>query len=98
MQICIHNSYRDIVAICDTHLLGQTFEEGKRILEVRQTFYEGEEISEPELIKTMKSLAAEDVTFNIIGKESVETALKAGIIIKEGIKEVKGVPFALVLL
>jgi len=43
-------------------------------------------------------MAQEDATFNIIGKESVNTALETGIISKEGIKEINGVPFALVLL
>jgi len=40
----------------------------------------------------------EDSTFNIIGKKSVNAALKAGIITKDGIKKIQGIPFALILL
>ena len=98
MLIKIHKSYRNVVAICDTEILGEYFEQGNRILDVRESFYNGEEIGEKELIEVMKDLTAEDVTFNIAGEQSCKAALKAGIISKEGIKKVEGVPFALILL
>ena len=40
----------------------------------------------------------EDATFNIVGKESVQTALEAGIIKEQGIIKIQEVPIALVLL
>jgi hypothetical protein len=86
------------VAVCDFDLIGKTFEQGERILEVIENFYNGEEIGEEKLIELMRNLAREDATFNIVGRKSVEVALKAGIISREGIKKVKGIPFALVLL
>jgi hypothetical protein len=46
----------------------------------------------------MQDGADEDSTFNIVGEESVKAALKAGIIKKEGITRIQGVPIALVLL
>ncbi|MBM3233858.1 DUF424 family protein [Candidatus Pacearchaeota archaeon] len=98
MFIKIHKAYRDIVAICDSDLIGKSFEEGIKILEARESFYKGDIKEEKEMIKIMKDLAKEDATFNIIGKKSCDCALKAGIISKEGIKSVQGVPFALVLL
>jgi len=98
MLIKIHKSYRDVVAICDSELLGEKFEEGERILEVRESFFNGEEKNEGEIIELMKELSKEDATFNIVGEKSVNAALKAGIINEEGIKKVKEVPFALVLL
>ena len=98
MLIKIHKSYRDVVAICDSELLGEKFEEGERILEVRESFFNGEEKNEEEIIELMKELSKEDATFNIVGEKSVNAALKAGIINEEGIKKVKEVPFALVLL
>lgn len=98
MLIKIHKSYRSIIAICDSDLLGKTFEQGNKILEVRESFYNGEEKNEEETIKLMEELSKEDATFNIIGKKSVNAALKAGIIGEEGIKKVKNIPFALVLL
>jgi len=98
MLVKIHKSYRQIVAICDSELLGETYEEGNRILEIRESFFNGEEKSEEEIIELMKDLATEDATFNIVGENSIKAALKAGIIDKKGIKKVKGIPFALVLM
>jgi hypothetical protein len=98
MLIKIHKSYREVVAVCDKELLGRQFEQGNRILDVRESFYNGEEKEEAEMIKTMKFYASEDATFSIVGKKACQAALKAGIISKEGIKNVQGIPFALILL
>ena len=98
MRIKIHRAYRVVVGICDSDLLGKYFEEGIRQLNVRENFYNGEEVEEPDLIVQMQDLAREDATFNITGQESCQAALKAGIIDKEGIKQIQGIPFALVLL
>ena len=46
----------------------------------------------------MLDAGEEDATFNIVGKDAVEAAFKAGIITKDGIKKVQGIPFSLVLL
>jgi hypothetical protein len=98
MLVKIHKSYRTVIAICDSDLLGKSFEEGNRILEVRESFYDGEKASEEEVLELMQTLSSEDATFNIVGEKSVNTALKAGIVSEEGIKKVQGVPFALVLM
>ena len=37
----------------------------------------------------------EDATFNIVGKESVLTALEAGIIKEDGVMKIQDVPVAL---
>lgn len=96
--INVINSYRDILAICDSELIGKRFESGKFQLDMKESFYGKEKVSEDEAIKTMKKMQNEDATFNIVGKNSVNIALKEGIINKEGIKEIEGVPFAMVLL
>lgn len=98
MFVKIHKSYRNVVAVCDSDLIGKKFEEGIKILDVRESFYKGEAIAEKELFALMLDMAREDVTFNIIGKKSCEIALKAGIISREGIKQVSNVPFALGLM
>ena len=46
----------------------------------------------------MKDYEREDSTFNIVGEESINSALKAGIILEEGIKRINNIPFALVLM
>lgn len=98
MLVKIHKSYKDLVAVCDANLLGKTYEQGSRLLEVREGFFNGEEKEEKEIIELMKHYAGEDATFNIIGKDSVKAGIKAGIISKEGVMKVQGIPFALVLM
>ena len=97
MFVKIIKSYRIIVAICDSELLGKRFEEGKFQLHVKEDFYKGEIFSEEKVIETIKRMSDEDATFNIVGKKSVNAALKAGIISKDLVGEIEGVPFALVL-
>ncbi len=96
--INVINSYRDVVAICDSDLIGKIFEEGKFQLDIKESFYRGEQVSEEELLNRIKHFSIEDATFNIVGKNSVRVALKTGIVVEEGIGKIKGIPFALVLL
>lgn len=97
MLIKTHKSYRDVVAICDSDLLGKKFEQGKMQLEI-SNFFDGEEKTEEEVLEIIKDAAREDATFNVVGKRAVKLALKAGIIGQEGIKKIRGVPIALTLL
>lgn len=98
MLVKIHHAYRVIVAICDTELLGKKFEEGKFQLDVRENFYHGQEVSEKSLLPLIREYAKEDATFMIIGKESVNAALKTSLISKEGIKTIQNIPFAMILM
>ncbi len=95
----LHKTYRLVAGVCDKELVGKTFEEGKRILEITERFYGGEEVKEEkELMETLVDLAKEDATMMIVGKKSIDCALRAGIINKTGVKTVQGMPFALILL
>jgi len=96
--INVINSYRNIVAICDSELIGKKFESKKFQLDIKESFYGKDKVSGDEAIKIMKKMRNEDATFNIVGKNSVNIALKIEVINKKGIKEIKGIPFALVLL
>ena len=98
MLVNIIQGHRDIVTICDSNLIGKKFEEGKFQLDLTGNFFKGKETSEEEVTKIIIKMLKEDATFNIVGKESVNTAVKAGIISKKGIKKIQGIPFSLVLL
>lgn len=98
MLIKLIKSYRDVVAICDSDLIGKKFEEEKFQLDVKESFFKGEEKNKEEIIEIIKDMTKEDATFNIIGEKSIQAAIEAGIITKEGIKKIQGIPFALVLL
>ena len=98
MFVKIIKSYRDVVAICDKEILGKKFEEGNLQLDVKENFYSGKECSEKEVIEIIQRMSEEDATFNIVGKKAVNAALKSGIIEEIGVKQIQGVPFALVLI
>jgi hypothetical protein len=97
MYIKVHKTYRDVIAVCDTHLVGKKFEEGEFQLDVRENFFLGDDLSELEAQEIMKEASERDATFNIIGKDSCNLAVKIGLISKESIKHIQGIPFSLVL-
>lgn len=99
IYIKIHRSYRNVVAIADTALLGKKFEEGIKQLDVRENFYNGMKIeSEEEALRVLQKQLVEDSTFNIVGEDSVKLAIKAGLISEGSIGNIANIPYALKLL
>ncbi len=98
MFVNIIDSYRYVVAICDKELIGKKFEQDNLQLDIKESFYKGEEKTSEETRSIMKSLRIEDATFNIVGKRSIELAIETGIINKDGVKTIADIPFSLVLL
>jgi hypothetical protein len=98
MHIKIHEAYRTIVALVDSDLIGKTFEEGIKQIKVNPHFFEGEQKEKEEVLEILREFQREDATFNIVGKESINTALEAGIIDKNGVFTIQEIPIALVLL
>ena len=98
MLVKIHNSYRNIVAICDKELIGKSFEEGNRAIVLNEAFFGGEKKSEKEVMREIQLAADEDATFNIVGERSINAALKTGLIKESGIIKINNIPVALVLL
>jgi hypothetical protein len=78
-----------VVAACDEELIGQTFEEGEMILKVT-SFYDGSLASEEELVVKLKSATCA----NLVGNRTIEVAVSAGIIDKDGVIKIGGVPHA----
>jgi len=98
LAIKIHRSYRIVVGICDSDLVGKKFEEGKRQLDLRANFYKDEEVDFEKGVKILQRQALEDASYNIVGKEAVRCAIEAGIISEEYVDKIAGIPFALTLL
>lgn len=98
MQIKIHDAYRKIVALADSDLIGKTFTEDNRQIEIRTNFFQGEEKSKEEVVEILRDMEKEDATFNVVGKESIAAALEAKIITKEGIIYIDNIPIALILM
>ena len=98
MYIKIHKSYRNVVALCDARLIGKKFEEGKRQLDLRESFYKDKKVTEKEAVKLLQQQANDDATFNIVGKKSVQAAIDAGLITKNSVHKIQNIPFALILI
>ena len=98
MFVKIHKSYRYVIAICDSELIGKKFEQDKFQLDIKESFFKGDEVNREKTIEIMQNYNQEDATFNIIGEKAIQTALKAGIISQDGIKKINNIPFALILM
>ena len=98
MLINILKSYREVVAICDSELLGKYFEEGEFQLDVKESFFKGKEKTELETIAIIQDMKSEDATFNIVGERAVNAAIKAGLISDDSVRKIQGIPFVLVLM
>ena len=98
LKIKIHEAYRKIIALADSELIGKKFVDGNLQLDIKESFYDGEEISEQKVIDLLRCADADDASFNIVGKRAVNAALEAGIIGKSGVIKIKGIPHALGLL
>jgi len=60
MQIKIHEAYRIIVSICDSGLIGKKFEEGDKQLDIKESFYAGEEVDEKKAVEILVDMKKED--------------------------------------
>jgi len=83
---------RLILAICDKDILGKEFQEGNVYLDLSSDFYQGEEYTEEEIIKFMKS----SYMLNLAGEKTIALAKKMKLI--TGVKLVQGIPYAQALI
>jgi len=77
-----------LVAACDSDLLGKTFREGKLKLEVDRKFY-GEGLSTIE--EAMAAIQKADIA-NLVGVRVVESAVKRGLVDKQAVITIAGIP------
>lgn len=96
--IKVHKSYRNVIALCDSNLIGKKFEEGRRQLDVRENFYKEREITKEDAIKILRKQSDEDATFNIVGEEAIEASIEAGVITERAVHRIQNIPFTLILL
>ena len=104
MFVNVMKSCRDVVAVCDSDLIGKKFDEGEIQLDIKESFYKGDiqkgtsDVSREKAIEIMKDMSSEDATFNIVGEEAVDAAIEAGVISEEDVKRIEGIPFGMVLM
>ena len=77
-----------LVAVCDSHLLGETFREGKLKLEVRPDFYRGVLTS---VVDALAAIDSADIA-NLVGDTIVEAAVKRSLVAPSAVLHIGGVP------
>jgi hypothetical protein len=92
MYIKVHNTKEGvIVAACDKNLLGKSFEEGVKCIDLKmyKSFYEGELSNATKLKQALKSFSSA----NLVGKNVIKAAIEANIIKDEDVKYIEKVPY-----
>jgi len=75
-----------LVSVCDADVLGETFEDGELSLTVDPEFYDGER-ADPEAVAAS---LAEATVANLVGTESVGTAIEHGFVEEANVLEFEG--------
>ena len=78
-----------LVAAADADLLGRTFREGELRLQVN-AFYDGEVVDEDGFVRHLQTATIG----NFVGRETVDAAVRAGFVHRDGILWIDGVPHA----
>lgn len=80
-----------IIAVCDSGLIGKTFEEGDFFLDLKAyaAFY-GTPASEADVLEALKNFTS----LNLVGKEAIALAIKAKSMKKSQVLEIGGVQHA----
>jgi hypothetical protein len=65
-----------MVVVCDTELIGKSFEDNELVLEITESFYKGEEATENEVVRSLKHATIA----NLVGERAVKCALDNGFI------------------
>ena len=79
-----------IIVVTDKDIMGEKFSEGKLKLDLREKFYEGEEMELEEVVELLKSGSV----FHLTGKEAVSLGIKIDLIDPKRVLVVNHVPHA----
>lgn len=91
----VHNTPEgDIIAMCDSELLGKIFKQGKLELDLEtySDFYKGDLVEDDEASEYVKK-GMPFYTANIVGTRSVGIFMKKGLLSRKDIRKVKSVPY-----
>lgn len=79
-----------MVAVCDSKVIGKKVCEGKLVLDASTDFYGGELVSADAAVDTLRAATVA----NLVGEEAVRCGIEAGLIQKEAVISIGGVPHA----
>ncbi len=81
---------KTLVAVCDDSLLGKTFEENGKQIDLSGDFYKGDIRSN---LETGDLIRNADMV-NLVGEESIKIGIEEGVIEESQIIHVQGIPHA----
>ncbi|MDH3366102.1 MAG: DUF424 family protein [Thermoplasmata archaeon] len=91
ISIKVHKRGKELlVAACDGDLIGKTFRDGKMRLHVSKDFYDGEPVDEEILVNRLEMATVA----NLVGKMTVEIAIRNGFVDSECVIVIDGIPHA----
>jgi len=91
MILRVHRRGKDVVvAACDEDLIDRTFRCGELRLNVSSSFYGTETCDEDEFLAALRLCTSA----NLVGERTIEIAVRAGFIRRDGILRVGDVPHA----
>jgi len=91
MYLKVHERMgKKVVALCDEELLGEVYEEGDLVLDLKKykDFYAGKIVDEEEAKKHLKRFDSA----NIVGEKSVLLAISLGLCKKSEVKTIAKIP------
>jgi hypothetical protein len=87
----IHKVQKEVlVALCDRAVIGKTFREGELRMKVFERFYRGTLLE----VDDCDPYLMEATIGNFVGKDSVGKAVELGLVDRENVLTVEGVPHA----
>ena len=88
----VHSTPRfETIACCDEKLLNKVFKQGNLKIEITERFYGGTLMQIEEAI----DILLKSSFFNIVGNNIIDLAITHGIVPKEGVQLINGVPMAM---
>jgi len=85
----VQTSGEVLVIICDSKLIGKEYKQGEFRLKVDRSFYSGQEASVTECLAALRCATI----VNMVGS-IVEQAIEEGIVDRENVIKIRGVPHA----
>lgn len=91
MYLKIHKTHGHIlVAVCDKEILGTKICEGELEIEISERFYKGKIATAREVIEALESATVA----NLFGKKAVTCAIENGLVEKQNVIWINGIPHA----
>ena len=79
-----------MIAVCDCNVIGKRVCEGKLVLDISKDFYQGERMTVEAAIDVLKAATVA----NFVGKDAVRCGIEAGLVHKDAVISIGGIPHA----